>query len=184
MGSFFSGLSSQKPKSEEKQNTSNNKKEQLQTNDAFISMKPTQSIGEHILQDGEFSFNEDKCKGQSSKMIKGQTNANNYQSQEAIIIDQSGKLNRHFNDNKHKIFCYECNQIIDETLIKIICQHTFHQTCFISIIENQLQQKDKFIIKCKCGTKLNSNILRQIVDVEIRSKLLYQIFSVQVLKIL
>ncbi|CAD8074105.1 unnamed protein product [Paramecium primaurelia] len=184
MGSFFTSLSSQKPKKEQQKTTLHNKQEQIQPTDTFISMRPTQSIGEHFLQDKEFSFNEEQFKGQSSKMTKGQINENLYQSQEAIMIQQSGKLVRQVNDSKQQNYCYQCKQIIEETLIQIICQHVFHQNCFISIIEKQLQQQGKFIIKCKCGTKLSSNILRQIVDVKIRSKILYQMFSVQISNIL
>ncbi|CAD8115294.1 unnamed protein product [Paramecium primaurelia] len=184
MGSFLSSFTTQQPKKEQKQIIQSNNKEQIQPISSFIHQKPTQSKGEQTLQNGNISFNEQQLQGQPQKMIKGDIFTNQLQSQEAIIIDQSGKLIRQVSECKQNKFCYECKQIIEETLIQIVCQHEFHQNCFIYNVEKQLQQKEKFIIKCKCGTKLNPNILRQIVDVQIRSKILFQIFSLQVLILL
>ncbi|CAD8169874.1 unnamed protein product [Paramecium octaurelia] len=185
MGTLLSSFTSQKPKKEQQCILQSNSKEQKQNQQPSLSFKSTQSHGEQTSQHEEFSFNEIQKKGQTSKITKkGDINENQQQLLESIRIDQTGKLTRQINDFKQNKVCYECNELIEDTLIQIVCDHIFHQHCFIQNIEKQLQQKEKFIIKCKCGTKLNSNILRQIVDDEIKSKILYQIFSLQVQKLI
>ncbi|CAD8102152.1 unnamed protein product [Paramecium sonneborni] len=184
MGSLFSGSQTQKPKIETKTNSQTNQNFQQHPGVSITTMRPTQSIGEQILQDGEFSFNEEQQKEKFPQIIQGHINVNFIESKEAILIDQSGKLIRQITDCKQNNYCYDCNQLIQDTVIKIICQHQFHQNCFIQLIEKQLSNEERFIIKCKCGTKLNPNILRQIADVEIQSKFLFQIFTNQVFKLI
>ncbi|CAD8102642.1 unnamed protein product [Paramecium sonneborni] len=183
MGSLFPGISTQKQKIEKQTMSLNNQNSQKQPSISNLNLGQTQSIGEQI-QDREFSFNEEYFNGKLSQKTKGQINVNFIESNQAILIDQSGKLIRQVNECKQNNYCYDCRQLIQDTVIKIICQHQYHEICFIQQIEKQLSNQERFIIKCKCGTKLNSNILRQIVDVEVRSKFLYQIFSNQIFKLL
>ncbi|CAK61845.1 unnamed protein product (macronuclear) [Paramecium tetraurelia] len=142
--------------------------------------RPKQSQGETNHQDYPCSYIFQETKSQTA-----QQESENIQrvsldeSHEQIVIDASGRLvksQENFNQNH---ICYYCNKQIEELLIKVICQHKYHHECFVKLIEQQFLQSDRHYIKCKCGTKLNPNLLRQIVDKEVRYKMLYQLFSSQ-----
>ncbi|CAD8196279.1 unnamed protein product [Paramecium octaurelia] len=142
--------------------------------------RPKQSQGETNHQDYPCSYIFQETKSQTAKQESENIQiVSLYQSHEQIVIDASGRLAKSQENLNQNHICYYCNKLIEEILIKVICQHTYHHECFVKLIEQQFLQSDRHYIKCKCGTKLNPNLLRQIVDKEVRYKMLYQLFSSQ-----
>ncbi|CAD8123371.1 unnamed protein product [Paramecium sonneborni] len=148
----------------------------------FISThRPQQSQGETNHQDFSCSLISQEIDLQIDKEVcQNNQIVSFFQSAEQIQVDASGRLVRS-QQNLNQIYqCYYCNKQIEEILIQVYCKHNYHHECFVNFIEQQLLQTDRHDIKCKCGTKLNPNLLRQIVNEEVRSKFLYKIFSSQI----
>ncbi|CAD8094562.1 unnamed protein product [Paramecium primaurelia] len=159
-------------------------KESTDSNQPCVTIsthRPQQSLGETNNQDFPCSLiiqdidqQQFQQEGDNNKIVSI------FESNQQIQIDASGRLVRSQQTlNKiHK--CFFCNKEIEEIIIQVFCQHNYHHDCFVKLIEQQLLQFERQYIKCKCGTKLNPNLLRQLVNKEVRSKLLYQIFSSQI----